>query len=241
MDEELLKRIRAKSGKRLSVKGYLKALRHIFIKSSASCLAMNVFALDEFRAEGYGDWGQDASATVRAACQMKTPLLLCDLPQEWTLGKVIPIYNREWVEAKASRLEFLENLESAQAFLEAEEAMIREAVMTGHGGDLPSLDYGLGLCRPAVGYAEAATRRLWLEERDPAMAKAVIAALEGRPCRVLFGDAINEPKQRAVLQVGCCHVEGIVAALQREGYEALAEPSGGWPSLQPLKSKDRML
>ncbi|CAK9100495.1 unnamed protein product [Durusdinium trenchii] len=53
MDEELLKRIRAKSGKRLSVKGYLKALRHIFIKSSASCLVA-VFALDEFRAEAPG-------------------------------------------------------------------------------------------------------------------------------------------------------------------------------------------
>lgn len=231
LDEELLQRIRAKAGSRLSVKGYLRALRQIYAKSSEKCLAMNVFALDELRAEGDGDWGQDATAAVLAAQRAELPILFCDLPQEWTLGKVIPIYNKEWVAARGKRLKFLEDLDVATQFLQAEEAMIREAVMSGHGGDLPSLDYGLGLCRPAVGFAEAATRRLWLEERDPAMANAVTSALEGR-ARVLEGKHSRlEAKQRAVLQVGCCHVEGIAKSLQQHGYKVVPEPQGGWPDL----------
>eukprot|EP00434_Breviolum_minutum_P026407 symbB.v1.2.023347.t1/scaffold2131.1/size88260/2 len=258
LDEDLLQRIRAKTSNRLTVKGYIKALRYIFAKSSEKCLARRfrekmvrqsleeemvglvkgkVFALDEFRAEGYGDWGQDATAAVRAAQRAKVPILFCDLPQEWTLSKVIPIYNEEWVASKTERLKFLENLELASRFLEAEEAMIREAVMSGHGGDLPSLDYGVGLCRPATGFAEAATRRLWLEERDPVMARAVTNALEGR-ARVLEGNAVQPPQravQRAVLQVGCCHVEGIVNALvQNHDFEVVPEPQGGWPDVTDI-------
>ncbi|CAJ1405949.1 unnamed protein product [Effrenium voratum] len=227
LDEELLQKIRAKVGRsRMTVKGYVRAKRMLFAKSSEKCL---VFALDEFRAEGCGDWGNDALAALKAATKAQVPLLLCDLPQEWTLGKVVPLYNREWVGARAQCLEFLAT-EAAVRFLEAEEAILREAVMKGHGGDLPSLDYGLGLCRPGTGFAEAASRRLWLEERDPAMASAVVQALEGQS-RVLRGQDAG-PAQRAVLQVGCCHVEGIVAALHAEGYEVVDAPEGGWPTLQ---------
>eukprot|EP00435_Cladocopium_sp_Y103_P075460 s386_g58.t1 len=150
------------------------------------------------------------------------------------------------VAARDQRLKFLEDLDVAARFLQAEEAMIRDAVMSGHGGlaafgprDLSSLDYGLGLCRPAVGFAEAATRRLWLEERDPAMANAVTSALEGR-ARILEGTEALGAKQRAVLQVGCCHVEGIVKSLQEQhGYKVVPEPQGGWPDLTPSREKAR--
>eukprot|EP00439_Symbiodinium_sp_Y106_P046411 s4461_g5.t3 len=244
LDDALMEQIRARLGKsQMSVKDYIRAMKTIFDKSSEKCLAMNVFALDELRAEAYGDWGRDAGAAVQAAFKAAAPVLLCDLPQEWTFSKIIPVYNDAWVRAKEKRLDFLSDLSEAMRFQEAEEAIIREAVLAGHGGDLSSLDYGLGLCRPATGLAEADTRRLFLEERDSAMARAVCEALDGRAQRVL-----GEPREeilkgqahaalRAVLQVGCCHVEGIVAEMEKQGYEVADSPSAGWPSAKAKKPK----
>ncbi|CAE7683383.1 unnamed protein product [Symbiodinium sp. CCMP2456] len=240
LDDALMEQIRARLGKsQMSVKDYIRAMKTIFDKSSEKCLAMNVFALDEFRAEAYGDWGRDAGAAVQAAFKAAAPVLLCDLPQEWTFSKIIPVYNDAWVSAKEKRLAFLSDLSEAMRFQEAEEAIIREAVLAGHGGDLSSLDYGLGLCRPATGLAEADTRRLFLEERDSAMARAVCEALDGRAQRVL-----GEPREEilkggshAVLQVGCCHVEGIVAEMEKQGYEVADAPSEGWPSAKAKKPK----
>ncbi|CAE7528406.1 unnamed protein product [Symbiodinium natans] len=223
----------------MSAKDYLRGMKTVFAKSSEKCLAMNVFALDELRAEAYGDWGRDAGAAVQAAFKAAAPVLLCDLPQEWTFSKIIPIYNDAWVRSRQKRLEFLSDLPTATRFQEAEEAIIREAVLAGHGGDLSSLDYGLGLCRPATGLAEADTRRLFLEERDSAMARAVCEALEGRSQRVL-GESREETLKEgssAVLQVGCCHVEGIVGEMQAHGYEVVGAPSQGWPRRKVATSK----
>lgn len=240
LDDALMEQIRARLGKsQMSVKDYIRAMKTIFDKSSEKCLAMNVFALDELRAEAYGDWGRDAGAAVQAAFKAAAPVLLCDLPQEWTFSKIIPVYNDAWVCAKEKRLAFLSDLSEAMRFQEAEEAIIREAVLAGHGGDLSSLDYGLGLCRPATGLAEADTRRLFLEERDSAMARAVCEALDGRAQRVLGEkrEEILKGGSRAVLQVGCCHVEGIVAEMEKQGYEVADAPSEGWPSAKAKKPK----
>ncbi|CAE8631176.1 unnamed protein product [Polarella glacialis] len=232
VDEDLMKRIKAGLGKNVvSVPRYVEALRAIFTQSSESCLAMNVMALDEFRYRQGGDWGRDATAAVEAAAKAGKPLLLCDLPQEWTLSRVVPAYNSAWVQSRQQRVRFLEDEDGNRAarFLEAEASIIREAVLAGHGGDLPALDYSLGLCRPAVGHVEAQARSLWLAERDPVMAEAVASALEGRARSAGGGPAALGSAKRAALQVGCNHVEGIAKALvANHGYQVVNSPAGGW-------------
>eukprot|EP00931_Biecheleriopsis_adriatica_P120816 TRINITY_DN95910_c0_g1_i1.p1 TRINITY_DN95910_c0_g1~~TRINITY_DN95910_c0_g1_i1.p1 ORF type:complete len:509 (-),score=120.13 TRINITY_DN95910_c0_g1_i1:9-1337(-) len=247
VDEDLLQRVEASFGREgKSARGYIRALREIFTDSSDSCLAMNALSLDEFRFQDEGDWGRDATAAVRAAAKAELPVLLCDLPQEWTLSRVVPVYNRAWVEAKERRLSFLGDEERAASYLQAEEKIVREAILERHGGDLPTLDYGLGLCRPAVGFAEAETRSLWLEERDPVMAKAVVAALQGRVRSTTGGEASLPKLKRAALQVGHCHVEGIAKQLvSRHGFEVVRAPEGGWKGSadasagKPRKPKSR--
>lgn len=213
-----------------SHEAFLQATRDIFARSSDNSLAMNVFALHEFRQRCAGDWGRDAMAAVEAAAKAGKPLLFCDFPQEWTLGKVVPVYNRAWVEARQQQLDYLSDLSRALRALSAEEKILAECVVSGRGGDLPILGYGLGLCRPAVGPAEAEARTLWLAERDPAIAAAVEAAMEGRARSASGGPASLQAARRALLVVGCNHVEGVAQHLMgAHGYEAAPEPAGGWP------------
>lgn len=231
LDQDLVERIKSSFGAGLgSPETIVQAVRDIFSQSSDSSLAMNVLALYEFRFRKVGDWGRDATAAVEAAAKVGKPLLLCDFPQEWTLGKVVPLYNEAWVRARQQRLEYLNDGSRAVRALVAEEKILAECVLSGHGGDLPLFDYGLGLCRPAVGLVEADARALWLNERDPAMAAAVASAVgEGRARSASGGPASLKAAKRAVLVVGCNHVEGVARCLEStHGYVLVSEPVGGW-------------
>lgn len=238
LDQQLVERVKSSFGDGLgSPETILEAVRDIFAESSDSSLAMNFLALYEFRFRKVGDWGRDATAAVEAAAKAGRPLLLCDFPQEWTLGKVVPLYNRAWVQSRPQRLEYLRDGSRAMRALVAEEKILQECVLSGHGGDLPLFDYGLGLCRPAVGLVEADARALWLSERDPAMAAAVAAALgEGRARSASGGAASLKAGKRAVLVVGCNHVEGVAQCLESaHGYAVVSAPSGGWEGVAASK------
>jgi len=231
LDQDLVERVKSRFGEGVgSPETILQGVRDIFAQSSDSSLAMNFLALYEFRYRKVGDWGRDATAAVQAAAKAGRPLLLCDFPQEWTLGKVVPLYNRAWVQSRQQRLEYLDDGSRALRALVAEERILADCVLTGHGGDLPLFDYGLGLCRPAVGLVEADARALWLNERDPAMAAAVAVALgEGRARSASGGPASLSAGKRAVLVVGCNHVEGVAHCLESShGYEVVPAPAGGW-------------
>eukprot|EP00933_Yihiella_yeosuensis_P079816 TRINITY_DN9323_c1_g1_i4.p1 TRINITY_DN9323_c1_g1~~TRINITY_DN9323_c1_g1_i4.p1 ORF type:complete len:544 (+),score=112.97 TRINITY_DN9323_c1_g1_i4:32-1633(+) len=211
----------------IDVHGYVNGLQKIFEHSSRDSLAMNVFALDEFRYMAQDGWGQDATAAVESAAKIRRPVLMCDIPQEWTMSRIVPAYNTAWVNGREKRLRFLADKDRATRFVKAEEKMLREAVVKGHGGDLPALDYGLSLCRPGVGYVEATQRGLWFQERDPVMARAVAAAMEGK-MRNADGrtSSSGKPMNRIVLQVGACHVEGIARKLIKEhGYKVVPSPA----------------
>lgn len=231
MDEGLLRQVKDSLGAGpMGGEGFVRAMQEIFARSSDGSLAINFLALCEHRFRAAGDWGQDATAAVEAAAKAGTPLLFCDFPQEWTLGKVLPLYNSAWVQARRQRLDFLNDKARAVRALEAEELIRKDCVVAGHGGDLPALDYGLSLCRPAVGLVESEARILWLAERDPAMAAAVDDALAGRARSVSGKAAVLNAAKRAVLMVGCNHVEGIAKQLiATHGYQAVATPTGGWP------------
>ena len=89
VDEGLMGQVKGSLGEGpASVEGMLRATREVWSSSSDASLAMNFLALTEHRYQGSGDWGRDATAAVRAAAKLGRPLLLCDFPQEWTLGKV---------------------------------------------------------------------------------------------------------------------------------------------------------
>lgn len=207
----------------------LLGTREVFSSSRDESLAICVMAIPQMRAEN--DWGRDATAAVQAAAIAGTPMLLCDMPEEWTLSRVLPVYNKAWVAARGARLEYLKDEARVLEAWDAGDKILKDCVLSGRGGRLPLLQYALMLLAPATGPAEADARPVWLRERDPAMAAAVAAATEGRS-RTLAGELLNEPvAKRAVLVVGSAHVEGLVRVFEaNHGFSLKSEPRGGWPA-----------
>lgn len=230
VDTTLLDKIKGKLGpKEMNVENYVRALRELYAESTDQTLACNVFALHEYRCALNDDWGRDVTAALESAGRAEKPVLLCDLPQQWTLSTVLPVYSESWVKARPMRLRYMEDVMRVARTLEAEEKIDRDRVIRGAGGDLPTLDYALSVLRPAIGAAEAKTRSLWLNYRDPVMAKAVVDAMEGRARKPGGSPATLKPCRRAVLQVGSNHVEGIAKELQQKhNFKVVAEPIGGW-------------
>jgi len=230
VEEELMQRIQGGLGSGpISQESTLQATRQIFADSSDRSIAMNFFALQEMCSKSAGDWGKDMSATVEAAAKAGKPLLLCDLPQERTMSQVVPIYARAFAQARQERLQYLNDGSRALLALAAEEKLFADCLLSGRGGDLPDLNYGVSLCRPAIGWVEAEAQSVWLQERDPAMAAAVDAALSGQ-ARSASGDLSPlKPAKRAVLVVGCYHVRGVASCLEKaHGYQLVSAPRGGW-------------
>lgn len=230
VDEELMQRIRGGLGSgSISQESTIQATRQIFADSSDRSIAMNFFALQEMCSRSAGDWGKDVSATVEAAAKAGKPLLLCDLPQERTMSQVVPIYARAFAQARQERLQYLNDGSRALRALAAEEKLFADCLMSGRGGDLPRLCYGIGLCRPAIGWVEAEAQSVWLQERDPAMAAAVDAALSGQARSASGQLSPLKPAKRAVLMVGCYHVLGVANCLEKtHGYQLVSAPKGGW-------------
>jgi len=230
VDEELMNRIRGGLGSGpISQDSTMQATRQIFTESSDKSIAMNFFALQEMCSRSAGDWGKDVSATVEAAAKAGKPLLLCDLPQERTMSQVVPIYARAFAQARQERLQYLNDGSRALRALAAEEKLFADCLMSGRGGDLPRLYYGIGLCRPAIGWVEAEAQSVWLQERDPAMAAAVDAALSGQARSASGQLSPLKPAKRAVLMVGCYHVRGVANCLETtHGYQLVSAPKGGW-------------
>ncbi|CAK0845892.1 unnamed protein product [Prorocentrum cordatum] len=240
VERELVDRVVRRLGPQLqSHAGLLEATREIFAESDDSCLAMNVFALREARGRQANDYGKDATAAVAAAAKAGVPLLFCDLPQERTMGKVVPLYNNAWLRGRQVHLEWLGDRPCALRVAEAEDKILAERLMSGNGGDLPSLDHAMKLCSPGTGPGEAEVRSVWLQSRDEAMAAAVAdAQTEGRARSASGGAASLPPAERIVLMVGAYHVQGVAGHLRAaHGYEDAAAPRAGWPSVSPGASK----
>merc|ERR1711971_1149584 len=157
VDEALVTRLASEAtaaGSSSLLEAKLRALCTVYSDSSDDHLAMNVFALDAMISEKTGDWGRDGSAAVEAAAKLRAPLLLVDIPQEWTFAEVMPVYNRKWREDRARNAEYLRDTAKSLQFMEAEQAIMKDCILSGRGASLAPLSFGISVCRPIVGGVE---------------------------------------------------------------------------------------